>query len=250
MAKKVKKTSIRIVTILLLIGGVLIIALSSFYLSSFLTILGANFLLLSFILNFLSPTKKVDLELLLSQITTNANTIHRVLRQYETSQKAIYLPPKNLYNPDTSLIFLPLLPNQPLPKPQDTANFSLKSKEGNAIFLTPPGLALSEMYEKELGIKFIKTDLNYIQEKIPLVLVDNLSIAEKVEVKTCPGRIVFRLSDNIFSQDLHECESQAYNNIGNPLSSSIACVLAKATGKPIIIINEEKNQIDLQIMES
>lgn len=89
------------------------------------------------------------------------------------------------------------------------------------------------------------------------MLTEELEIAENIEIKKQDKKIIIEVIGNIFQEDCQETQKfpQAHNAIGCFLSSSLACMLAKATGKPIIIISEKhkkhkkQTRIEYQIME-
>jgi len=52
------------------------------------------------------------------------------------------------------------------------------------------------------------------------------------------------ITEHVFSDINKETEklSKTHGTMGSPLSSAIACALAKATGKPVVIEKEEQSQ--------
>jgi hypothetical protein len=60
-------------------------------------------------------------------------------------------------------MFIPSKNNKALPKPEEINEEKLFSENPEGLFITPPGLALSKLFEKELGTSFTKTDINYMQ---------------------------------------------------------------------------------------
>jgi hypothetical protein len=112
------------------------------------------------------------------------------------------------------------------------------------MFLTPPGLALAKLLEKELGTSFAKTDLKALQEKLPRLLIEKTEVAEDVEIKENGNTITIQLTNQIFIELHRETAklTMTHESIGCALSSALACALAKATRKPITIENEEQSQ--------
>ena len=122
--------------------------------------------------------------------------------------------------------------------------------------MTPPRLALSKLMERELETSFTRTDLKYVQERLPKLLIEDMEIAENVEVETEEkGTLNVTISKHIFQTLINDTPElqKTYRTMGSPLSSAIACALAKATGKPITIEKEERNRekttIQYRIME-
>jgi hypothetical protein len=131
------------------------------------------------ILLYITPTKHVKLELLSAAAQSNLPNIEKVIANAQLNGKAIYLPPKYLKDPESSLIFVPSNADQPLPRPEEVDEENLYSENPRGMFLTPPGLALSRMFEKELGTSFMRLKLYSLQTyHLPRLFIKKLKIAE------------------------------------------------------------------------
>lgn len=117
----------------------------------------------------------------------------------------------------------------------------LHSGNPNGVFLTPPGLALSKLFEKELGIHFTNADLNVLKKELPRLLVRDLGIAEDVEIESQGNIITIEVTNNIFDELCEETRKleKTHAAVGCVFSSALACAIAKATGKPVVIQKEE-----------
>ena len=238
MAKIKISLLIRVATAILISLGIILTTTSAFYVSSFLAILGIALIFWGIILLYITPTKQVPLELVMAAAEPGTQNIQRIIEQYRLSQQAIYLPPKNLQNKESSLIFIPNKIQSPLPQPEEN-NQQLTNTAHNGVFITPPGLALSKLFEQQIGTSFTRTDLSQILEILPKLLIEEMEITEKVEIETNQNIIIISLTKNILKPtNLQENQASPNNQIGNLLGSAIACALAKATGKPITIKQE------------
>lgn len=101
----------RIATYAMLVLGVALLLVSAFYASSFLSIVGLAILFWACILLYITPVKHVPLTLLQASADASMGNIERVITELNLTEKAIYLPPKNLKNIDSSLVFIPVPPN-------------------------------------------------------------------------------------------------------------------------------------------
>jgi len=235
--------------VLLLIGFISLLtsALYSSYVLGFiglgLTFWGALFL-------YVKSTKYVKLELLNAASSSSLDNIERILTTIETDLKGIHLPPKNLLDYNSSLVFIPEKPNQPLPSSAETGPRELHSTNPAGLLITPPGLALSKLFEEELKQSFTETTLNELQTQIPelfeeLQITKNLSLTSEVNMITVTTR------NNVF-KDLSEAAKRlekTYALVGSPMASALACAFAKATGKPITIEKEETTPEGTTIMQ-
>jgi uncharacterized protein YuzE len=228
----------------ILILGLVSLAASAFYASSILAFIGLGLTFWGALLLYITPTRYVKLDLINAVVPSSLVNIEKLLVDMELNGKGIYLPPKYLKDFESSLIFIPSKASRTLPKLEEVDEEKLYSKNPEGVFLTPPGLALSKLFEKELGTSFTKTDLNYIQNNLPKLLIEDTEIAENVEVEVKDNLITVEIINHIFSEICEETRklSKTHEAIGCALSSAIACALAKATGKPITITKEEQSQ--------
>jgi len=234
----------KIIAYIMLTLGIISLAASASYASSILAFIGLGLSFWGALLLYITPSRHVKLELLNATTTPALANIEKVIANMELNGKGIYLSPKYLKDFESSLIFIPSKADQTLPKPEEINEEKLYLKNPKGIFLTPPGLALSKLFEKELGTSFTKTDLNYVQNNLPKLLIEDAEIAENVEVKTENNTITIEITNHVFNEICRETRKlqKIRESIGCPLCSAIACALAKATGKPITIEKEEQSQ--------
>ncbi len=235
----------RAIVISLMVLGVFCIILSAFYSSSYLAIIGVSFIFWGGILLYITPSKHVPITFLTASTAVSTSNIERLLTELKTDEKAVYLPPKNLEDAESSLIFIPKAHNQPLPTPQETKTASVFNEKQGCLFLTPPGSALTKLYEQRLGNSFTKIAPKDIQKNLSKLLVEDFGIAEHIEMQIQNNRISVEIKGSIFREDCQETQKYPlmHTSIGCLLSSSLGCVLAKATGKSITIESEEHPDI-------
>jgi len=236
---------------ILIILGVASLTASIISLSQILAFIGLGLVFWGAILLFIQPEDHTKKVLLTAAIPPALETLNQIIKELGYRGKAIYLPPKYFKNPGTTKIYLPKRQNEKIPDPniilkQENKLF-LNDKKG--ILFTPPGAQLTKLFEKRLGIYFTYTDLDYFKKDLPKLFIDDLEIAENVEIdiKTNEsstqeffpnyGTIHIKITDSIFKDTYTENNnlSEIYSTIGSPISSAIACALTKVTGKPLII---------------
>lgn len=227
------------IILFLLIIGVGLIIVSAFYSSSFLVILGSAIIFWSCIFFYITPTKQVPIIFLDALAKTNASNIERILSEFEITEKGIYLPPRNLNNFDSSLIFIPKNSKISLPIPEKNSE-KIFSPEKDGVFITPPGLGFSQILEKELGKSFARIDSKNLQVILSKILIETFEMAEKIEIRTKENLITIELTGSIFDSLCKEAENQPHTHkqVGCLITSTLACILAKVVGKGIIIQNE------------
>jgi len=219
--------------------GIISLIASSFSSSYVLAFIGLGLTFWGALLLYVTPSKYVKLELLNSTASSSLVNIERILSTTESDLKGIYLPPRNLTDYTSSLIFIPAKPNEPFPKTEETSKTQLHSKNPSGTFVTPPGLALSKLFEKKLEKPFTETDLKGIQKELPR-LFEELQITKKMNIQSEGDTVTIEVTNHIFKDLCQETRKlpKTHEKVGCPLSSAIACALAKTTGKPVTI--EEK----------
>jgi hypothetical protein len=239
---RIQKTRINQVAFILLVIGVALTALSALNGSAFLVILGVSVAFWSVLLLYLAPSKHVSLALLNASASTGGSNIERSLMEFDLTEKGIYLPPRNLRNYDYSLVFVPKTPHTPLPEPDKTSD-KLFTKEKTGLFLTPPGFALSMVFERELGLSFTKIDLTQMQTMIAR-LIQKLEFAKDAQVRVQDRTITLEVTDSVFNtlcQETSNSQPRTHAQVGCVLASAFACAFAKASGRPIIIQKDVVN---------
>jgi hypothetical protein len=243
-----KKTRVNqdIATVLMigavLMTGVVMIVLSALNNSSFLAILGVSVAFWSVLLLFFTPTKHAFLDLLKASASASGSNIERALIEFNSAEKGVYLPPQNLQNFESSLVFVPKTPQTALPASNET-NDKLFTEKKNGLLLTPPGLALSMMFEQELGLSFRKINLPQM-EKMITKIIHNLKFAEDAQVRIQDKTITLEVTGSIFNtlcQETRNSQPRTHAQVGCILASAFACAFAKASDKPITIQNDTLN---------
>lgn len=229
--RKHKRLNISL-TLTLLLLSILLIIISTITDYSFLTILAGTLLFWSLILLYVYPTKLVDIKILKVIVEENLQNIERIRMEYGLKNKGLYLPPKNLQGTETSVLLIP--------ERQDSLfntliNDSKKLRISSGIILDPPGGLLSKNIEKELNISFLKTDIKDIQQILFNYFVDMIDFAKNIEINLNENFIEVKIEKCIISEF-----GYPFNNNASLffLSSTIACIIAKVSGKAVIIQSE------------
>lgn len=216
------------------------------YVSSILAFIGLGLVFWGALLLYIQPEEYTKTAILDSTIIPPLESLSQIIQELDYKGKAIYLPPKYLKDPEANKVYIPKQKDGKLPTPELTLKHEnqlfLQNPQG--ILLTPPGAQLSKLFEKQLDTTFTKTDLNYITQNMPKLLIEDLEIAENIEIATENNKIKITITNSTFKEAHKENNkhSHLYPSIGCPLSSAIACALTKATGKPITIQNIQTSE--------
>jgi hypothetical protein len=239
----VKINLTKLVCSALLSAGVIALAFSINSTSLILAFIGLGLIFWGAILFYIRPEKYVKETLFVNTTLSSLVNLEQMLTELVYQGKGVYLPPKYLKDFESSKIYLSAQDSMKLPPLKQTRD------QENRIFLkdsgaliTPPGMELSRLFEKTLGTSFMKVNLQYLEQNMPKLLIEDLEIAQKVEIKTENSRVHVRMESAIFKNLWKQAVKlrNVWCSLGDPLVSAIACALAKVTGKPVIV---EKNQI-------
>lgn len=226
-----------------MITGSTMIVFSALNNSSFLAILGVSISFWSVLLLFFTPTKRAFLSLLKAYASASGSNIERALIEFDLLEKGVYLPPQNLRNFESSLVFVPRQAATTLPTSDET-NDKLVTGKKKGLFLTPPGIELCSLFEKEIGLSFRKIPLPQMQEIIKKMF-NSLKFAEDVKVRINESIITLEVTGSIFNalcQEIRISQPRTHSQIGCSFASAFACAFAKASDKPITI---QKDTLDL-----
>ena len=249
-----QKAALMKVLIYAFIGiGATVLLTSIVYVSSILAFIGLGLVFWGALLLYIQPEEYTKKSLLDSTVIHPLKSLSQIIYELNYKGKPIYLPPKYFKDPETNKVYISKQKDGKLPEPElilkHENQLFLQNPQG--ILMTPPGVQLSNLFEKQLETSFTKADLNYIIKNMPKILIENLEIAENIEIKTENNKITIKITNSAFKETQNENSKHSYlfPSICCPLSSAIACALAKATGKPITIENVQTSE-DSKIVET
>jgi hypothetical protein len=223
--------------------------------SSILSFIGLGLTFWGALLLFIKPVRYVKSSLLHSTTLSMLTTLNQIITELNLKGKAIYLPPRRLEEIRGGKAFIPSEKENRTPLAEELTNERILHKNPNGILLTPPGVALANLFEDTLGTSFTKVELNYLQNNIQKLFIEELELAEDIEIEVASTKTKKNLTDPIYliknKKDkiymkvtnpiyLNLCKdirklTNICNTTGCPFCSSIACAITRITGKPVII---------------
>jgi len=220
------------------IGSVSLL-ISVIYVSSILAFIGLGLVFWGALLLYIQPEEYTKKAILDSAVIPSLKSLSQIIQELDYRGKPVYLPPKYLKDPEANKIYISKQKDGKLPDPELTLKQEnqLFFQNPQGILLTPPGAQLSKLFEKRLETIFTKTDLNYVIQNLPKLLIEQLEIAENIEIDTENNKIKIKITNSIFKETHKQNNPHLHLHIGCPLSSAIACALTKATGQAVTIEN-------------
>ena len=235
----------------LIATGAAAITLSIIYASSILAFIGLGLIFWGIILAYIRTEEYTKKALLNTTASPQITTLNQIIQELDYKGRATYLPPKYLTDPEASKAYIPKHEETRIPTPEQIqkqeARFFTKDPEG--ILLTPPGAELAKLFEKTLETSFTRADLQYLQQKMPKLLIEDLEIARNCELEIEEDKIQVKIENSTYNALERETEKSPsiQSTLGSPLTSAIACALAKTTGKPITIEKQQTSEDDKNI---
>lgn len=235
---------------LTLIGSVVSTSTVLAFIGLGLTFWGALFL-------FARPFKFVKSTLLDSTAISSYSTIDRMVQDLGYKGKPVYIPPypKEAYLPEylkglkEMIVYIPAEDVVVIPTIEEMAKKQFLLQNPKGICIAPPGYGLINLFEKELKTEFTQIDMERLCSDLPTIIVNNLELAKEFEITPEDPLIHVRIVDSVY-KDLYsnELNFKSIHSIGCPLTSAIACALAKTTGKLLTIFKDEVSP-DLEKIE-
>jgi len=235
----------RIVSLTLFCAGVAALTVSILFSSSILAFIGLGLTFWGAILLYIRTEKYI--EALLGKTTLpSLATLNQIIEELGFKGQAVYLPPKYLRDFESSKVFIAKQERTKLPTPKQIQKQEEKMflTDPEGILLTPPGADLTRLFEKTLDTSFTKVDLQYLEMDMPRLLVEDLEIAENVEIEAKKNMVYAKIVNSIYKNMQLEAERlpKVGFSLSCPICSAIACAIAKASGRPVVIESDQTSE--------
>jgi hypothetical protein len=243
--------------IVLLVVGALMLAGSVVRASLILAFIGLGVTFWGVLFLFVRPIKFVRSTLLNSTAISSYTTMDRMIQDLNYSGKPIYIPPypKEAYLPEylkglkEMIVFIPAEDTLSMPTVEEMARKQFLLKNPKGICIAPPGNGLINLFEKELRTEFTQINLERLQDSLPNIIVKNLELAKEFEINQENDLIHIRLVKSAYKELYSRDQGfKSIHTIGCPITSAIACALAKTTAK-LVTITKDSVSYDLDDIE-
>ncbi len=202
-----------------------------------LTFWGALFLTIA-------PRRYVEGTLLDSAALSAYLTIDRIIKDLKYNAKAYHIPPypKDVYLPEhlkglkDVVVFISADNGGGMPSVQELAEGKFLLENHKGVLMTPPGVGLVAQIEKTFTVDLTKTQLSEMCEILPHFILENFSLAKEMEMALGENQVTLKIDDSIY-KNLYSAENnlKSISILGCPIVSAVACVIAKTSGKPVMI---------------
>jgi len=227
--------------------GVLSLILSVAFTSTVVAFIGLGLTFWGGLLLFIRPRHYVRSDLMDSTALSSLASIDRVIRSLGYNQKGVYIP---VSNPEKAVVFIPLHPLNKIPKMEQVERRTFV-KDPDGIAMVPPGLALANLFERELGVKFSEWSLDEMVKRLPKLLIEDLEMVQDCSIKVDGDHVSFRFVESVYSEFCSELRgsTKVCSSVGCPMCSAMACVLAEVSHRPVEF-DKDKYSTDRGTVES
>lgn len=244
---------------LLTLGTAALIA-SIIFTSTIPAFIGLGLVFWGIILVYIQKSDYVPTAILNASVPPLADTLNQIVQTLGYNGEPVYLPPKYIENPENPKIFIPKQEGGALPTPEQIQGNEKQViiEQPAGMLLTPPGADLTKLFEKTMTTEFTRVNLEYLKQNMSQLFIEDLEIATsfemQVETANTSDREGYATPNAEARQNLvrvkmttkvyHSTRGVAAQHLGLtcPLTSAIACAIAKATGRLTRIENEETSQ--------
>lgn len=235
-----------IIAYILLVLGVAALAWSYYTVHTTLAFIGLSLTFWGSLLLFIKDVKYVRPNLIDYTTISSLQNINHVIRDLKLQGEAVHLPPSPyiLKGYKGGVVYIPFEKGDPLPQIEVRSKGKTILENSNGLSLISPGLGLVNLYEQVLGKEFLQADLEYLKAYLPKLFIEDLEIATSLKINEENNLIHVEIGGSIF-KELHKQFKNledVKNSFGCPLCSSIACLLTRSLGKPVVMEKAELSQ--------
>jgi hypothetical protein len=237
------------VTILLLISGILSLIFSVYAGSQILALIGLGLTFWGSLFLFLTPVKYIEGSLLYNDAVSAYLTVERVITEFNYQGRGYYIPPypADVYIPEylkglkQLVVFISAEKNSRTPSIEEMAKGKLISKNSKGVLITPPGSGIITQIEEKFKVDFTKMELDELCSVLPSLILQDLNLAKEMTMKLDSDQAHVQIFNSLY-KNLYSVKNnlKSVAILGDPISSAVACAIAKASGRTVTI---QKHQV-------
>ena len=236
------------ISVLFLVSGLISLIFSLYSEFKILALIGLGLTFWGALFLFIRPAKLVPSTLLYSAILSTYTTIDRIISDFKYEGRGYYIPPypKEVYLPEylkglkDPVVFVSATNDSEMPPIEVIAKGKFTSENPKGVLLAPPGLGILTQIEEKSNMDFTKVDLNDLCTLMPRFVLQDLNLAKEMEMEPNENQVHLRIYDSLY-KNLYssQAEFKSVNLLGCPIASTVACALAKTSGKTVTIQKQQ-----------
>jgi hypothetical protein len=248
LKRRVDRSLSTTISALFLISGILSLALSLYAASQILALIGLGLTFWGALFLFLKPMNFVEGSLLYNAAVSEYSTIDRIINEFDYKGKGYYIPPypKDVYLPEylrslkDLVVFIPAEKDNTMPAIEEIAKGKFISKNPAGALITPPGSGILTQIEEKSKVDFTKIGLNELDAVLPSLILQNLNLAKEMGMNINGNQAHLTIVDSLY-KNLYSARNnlKSVNLLGCPIASTVACAIAKASGRNVLIQKQQ-----------
>ncbi|MDR1992030.1 MAG: hypothetical protein LBQ98_00770 [Nitrososphaerota archaeon] len=245
--KSIKQNPTLIITCAFLLTGGFLLVFSFFSALQTVAFVGLGLTFWGVIFSFAQSKTYVEGDLLDSSAQATYSTIDRMIMDLKYNGQGYYIPayprdaalPEYLKNLRDPVVFISETFDGN-PSLEELAQGKFISTQTRGVFVTAPGAGVMTQIERQLHLDLSKVPLEDLMDVLPKILTENLNLAKSANMILTSRGVEFSAT-GILYESLYNSETtpKSLSLLGCPVVSAVACALAKASGKTVVI-SEQK----------
>jgi hypothetical protein len=229
----------------LLALGLILLALALVHSHNISAFIGIALTFWGSLLLYVRPTQYIRKELLETSIQEYMNNIENLLNILEFKGTPTYISPGTLPGLRNVMIVITKSDTSQIPSDEQLTTNNIIIENPPAIVIKPPGSELTKLIENEFKIIFSSITITHLLDRLEKILTEDFEIAKtfKIEYNEPSSTFQIIMSETIFDKNIEQIkQKKTSKHIGDPLISSIACMITLVTHKKIQIKNIETDE--------
>jgi len=223
-----------IISYVFLTIGLISTALSVVHSNFFLSIIGISLAFFGSLLLYVKPINFIKQEIMGDVITSYFNAFENILSRFSINGETFHFSPATIREFNNIYVFIPSKKTVDLNTIFESSDLENIPKSVGYV-ISAPGLDLFKRLANVLKINFSIKGFNETYRKVADALVRYFEISKDVTFEVQEDVIKVDITNCIFSEVIERTSKSEYYQIGDPLSSALACYLVMTHKKPVKI---------------
>jgi hypothetical protein len=226
----------------LLIIGLLLLSVAIYYSNNISALIGIALIFWGGLFFYIRPIQFIRKDILDASIIESQNFQQKILNELGYNGIPMYVSPGSSVA-GLRIVKVYIIPqNGSSIKPSyDGLSEEEKIISNSTVSFTPPGHILHRLIEEELKTNFSIVEMEHLPFNLRKSIVEGLELSENFDMEITNTKIYVNMKGNIFTEAIIALGEN--RKIGDPLTSALACILARVTRQQITI---EKLEADLE----
>jgi hypothetical protein len=170
-------------------------------------------------------------------------TIDRIVNDLKYKGQGLYIPsyarnaqlPEQLKGLKDPIVFISKDADPSPPSIEEIASSKFMTEKPKGVCLTPPGSSLLDLFENLLDKDLSRMSLEDLTLSLPKLILDNYQLATRIDMKIKDKEIHLVTVDSVYNTLYGTKQLGSVRSLGDPLTSAVACAIAKVTGRQVVI---------------